>query len=611
MIRYSLQLFGITIFALGLIYFAAPGEARQRTEEPAVSPSMAAAERLLAADTLHIDLSEKGTPVPAGNSKKPSLDEFLKQVNKLSQAAVTVNSEYMEPVDVEKMVQAGISGMLQNLDRYSVLMEKSSYDALMESTSGHYSGLGMVIDQRDGKILISSPLEGTPAFRKGLRAGDLIISIEGKSTTGMTTSDASKLMRGPEGTPVKLTIKREGIAESIDYEINRANIMLKSVNYSGIVPGTNVGYVRLSRFAEETSHELREAISALNDKNVSGLIFDLRSNGGGLLDQAKETAELFLKEGSKIVSTRGQDPQSERTYVSERPPLFPDKPMIVLVDEGTASASEIVSGAIQDWDRGLIVGNTTFGKGLVQQIYNLTNDGKTAVKLTTGKYYVPSGRCIQRPDRQSKQSGAGAVADDDEDKPDTMGIEKREVFYTNGGRVVYGGGGIVPDVNLDRETWQPIEINLERQSLFFDFAVKYVADHPGVSPADFALTDADVEKFKGYLKEKKFTYKNALESELENLRKTAKTENKEELLAPSIAEIQKLIDKQKEADFTGSEPYIRKAIAREILSAIGGERGVYEQQILKEDKGVKEAIRLLTKPGEYTRVIKEGVRKQG
>ncbi len=611
MFRYSLQLFGITVFALGLIYFAAPGEASQTTDN-SPNPYMAEMEQMYAADTLHIDLSEKGKPISTGATKKPSLDEFLKQVNKLSQVAVTVNHEYMEEVDVEKMVQAGINGMLQDLDRFSVLMEKSSYDALMESTSGHYSGLGMVIDQRDGQIMISSPMEGTPAFRKGLRAGDLIIQIEGKSTKGMTTSDASKLMRGPEGTPVNLTIQREGLTEPIDFEITRANITLKSVNYSGVVPGTNVGYVRLSRFAEETSHELREAISALNEQNVSGLIFDLRSNGGGLLDQAKETAELFVKEGSRLVSTKGQDPQSERVYVSERPPLFSDKPMIVLVDEGTASASEIVAGALQDWDRALIVGNTTFGKGLVQQVFNLTNDGKTAVKLTTGKYYTPTGRCIQRPDRQSKDGSVVQSGDEEElEEPDSLGTEKREIYYTNGGRVVYGGGGIVPDVTLDRETWEAIEINLERKSLFFDFAVKYVAEHPDVSPASFTLQDADVARFRGFIKEKKFEYKTALENELESLKKTAKEEKKEELFAPSIAEIQKLIDKQKEADFTASEDYIRRALTREILSAIGGERGVYEQQILKNDKGVLEAIRLLTKPGEYTRTIKEGVRKQG
>lgn len=261
----------------------------------------------------------------------------------------------------------------------------------------------MQIDARDGRIRIISPIEGTPAYRKGLRSGDIVWEIDGESTEGMSATDASKLMRGPAGTSIMLSIKRTGIKDLIEFEIERAVIELKSVNYFGVINGTDIGYVRLSRFAEETSHELREAISSLNEQNVSSMIFDLRSNGGGLLDQAKETAELFLEEGREIVYTKGRWENSERHYSSERPPLFPDKPLIILVDEGTASASEIVAGAVQDWDRGLILGNTTYGKGLVQQIFPLSSDGSMALKLTTAKYYVPSGRCIQKLEKQAKR----------------------------------------------------------------------------------------------------------------------------------------------------------------------------------------------------------------
>ncbi|MCK4607361.1 MAG: S41 family peptidase, partial [candidate division Zixibacteria bacterium] len=338
MFRYTVQLFGVTIFALALIWFVGIGEAVQNT---------ASAEPVLWADTTHINLESgsRGSEETARNDR----DSFLRDVKKLTQTAFNVRNQYMEEVDTEEIIKAGIVGMLSDLDRFSVLMEKSSYDALMESTDGKYEGLGMQIDSREGRIVIVTPIEGTPAYRKGLRAGDVIWEIDGKSTEDMSTSDGAKLMRGTAGTSVTLLINRSGIADMMEFELERAVIELKSVPYSGIVPGTDIGYVRLSRFAKETSHELRNALSELNEKNVSGLIFDLRSNGGGLLDQAKETAELFLEQGRQVVYTKGRYESSERHYYSDRPPLYLDKPLVILVNEGTASASEIVAGAIQDW----------------------------------------------------------------------------------------------------------------------------------------------------------------------------------------------------------------------------------------------------------------------
>ncbi|HWR82481.1 MAG TPA: S41 family peptidase, partial [Candidatus Deferrimicrobium sp.] len=328
MFRYTVQLFGITLFALATIWFVGSGEAVQGSGQQ---------EPVLWADTVHINL-EAGASQQDEEARKR--DSFLRDVKKLTQTAFNIRNQYMEEVDTEEIIKAGVKGMLADLDRFSVLMEKSSYDALMESTHGKYEGLGMQIDARDNHIRIIAPIEGTPAYRKGLRAGDVVWEIDGHSTEGMDASEASKLMRGPAGSSVKLTIKRNGIVDLMEFDVERAVIELKSVNYYGMVPGTNVGYLRLSRFAEETSHELREAITALNEQNASAMIFDLRSNGGGLLDQAKETAELFLEQGREIVYTKGRWENTERHYVSERPPLLPvDKPLIVLVDEGTASAS--------------------------------------------------------------------------------------------------------------------------------------------------------------------------------------------------------------------------------------------------------------------------------
>ncbi|TET97277.1 MAG: S41 family peptidase [Candidatus Zixiibacteriota bacterium] len=597
MLRYTVQLFGITVFALATIWIVGSGEAVQ---------SSGSDEPVLWADTVHINL-EAGSSEQEERAKKR--DSFLRDVKKLTQTAFNIRNQYMEEVDTKEIIKAGVKGMLGDLDRFSVLMEKSSYDALMESTHGKYEGLGMQIDARDDRIRIIAPIEGTPAYRKGLRAGDVVWEIDGQSTEGMTASEASKLMRGKAGTSVTLMIKRTGIAEPLEYEIERAVIELKSVNYAGVIPETDIGYIRLSRFAEETSHELREAIGSLNEKNVSALIFDLRSNGGGLLDQAKETAELFLEKGREIVYTRGRWENSERHFESERPPLFPDKPLIILVDEGTASASEIVAGAIQDWDRGLILGSTTYGKGLVQQIFPLSSDGSLALKLTTAKYYVPSGRCIQKPEKQNKKKKTSPQETDEEtEESDTLTVTEKEIFYTNGGRAVYGGGGIVPDIEVKRETWRPIEINLYRQSMFFDFAVKYVAGHPEVKP-NFEVTDEIVEQFREYVKERDFDYKSTLETGLEKLRETITSEEKDSLFSGMIDSLEALVEVEKAQDFDRSLDYIKKTIKREVVAAIAGQRGVYEEVVLKTDKAVKKAVEILSSPDEYAKLISMGQKK--
>lgn len=602
MVRYTVQLFGITVFALALIWFVGTGEAGQTSN---------VTEPVLWADTLHINVDEVSSPEDA---EKKSRDTFLSDVKKLTQTAFNIRNQYMEEVDTKEIIKAGIVGMLEDLDRFSVLMEKSSYDALMESTHGKYEGLGMQIDGRDNRIVIITPIEGTPAYRKGLRAGDVIYEINGQSTEGMSSSDASSIMRGKAGTSVVLTIQRAGIKDLMEFEIERAVIELKSVNYYGVVPGTGIGYVRLSRFAEETSHELREAILALSDDNVTSLIFDLRGNGGGLLDQAKETAELFVEKGREVVYTKGRLEGSERHYYSDREPIFPkEKPLLILVDEGTASASEIVAGAIQDWDRGLIVGANTYGKGLVQQIFNISSDGSMALKLTTAKYYVPSGRCIQKPEKQQKHASQLLPEGHPEDTAalvgeDSLTVADKEIYYTNGGRVVYGGGGIVPDIEVEGELWKPIEINLERKSLFFDFAVKYVSEHPDVTP-DIEITEDILNDFKAFIKEKEFDYQTSLQLALDRLKTEVKDEGREAMFEENLEALNKLVEKEKEDDFDESRDYIQRTIKREIVASIAGERGVYEQIVLKTDKTVAKAIEILTTPDKYSQLLAKGQKK--
>jgi carboxyl-terminal processing protease len=465
----------------------------------------------------------------------------------------------------------------------------------------------MEIDSRGDYISVVTPMEGTPAYRVGLRPGDQIKAIDGESTYNMSTSDAASLMRGTAGTSVILTVMRSSFAEPIDFEVERAVIELKSVNYYGVIEGTDIGYIRLSRFAEETSNELREAISDLNKQDIAGLIFDLRSNGGGLLTQAVETAELFLNEGSLIVYTRGKNSRSIREHHSQRVPLYPDKPLVILVNEGTASASEIVSGAVQDWDRGVIMGYPTYGKGLVQQVFPVGNDNEIALKLTTAKYYIPSGRCIQKSETQQKREpGNVAMTQVDPAGEDSIEVEEKEIYYTNGGRPVYGGGGILPDVELEDEDYLgPLEINLERDRLFFDFAVKYVGENPGIS-TNIEITDEIIEDFRGFIRDKEFSYKTSLEVSLEEMKEIVTENGTDSLYGAVMDSFEEQINKEKEADFNKADDYLKRAVKRELVANIAGERGVYENVLLKTDKAIASALELIQDTDGFTEALSKG-----
>ena len=611
--KVALEVVALAVFAVALIWISGSGVAKQ-TDNPLaetlytkLQSNFGGVRGLLAADTMNIDATEGQPGLTPPQETPDNRETLLKYIKLFDNMAYQIKNRYMEDIDSKKMIFAGIRGMLQELDPFSVLMEEDSYDRLMESTHGKYEGLGMQIDARDDRIRIVSPIEGTPAYQKGLQAGDVIWEINGISTYKMTTADAAKQMRGAAGTIVKLKIRREGVPDLLDYDVERAVIEMKSVNYAGYFPGTNFGYVRLSRFAEETGDELKAAITELKSKgNLEGVVFDLRSNGGGLLQQAVETANLFLKKDKLVVYTRGRTEDTERRYFSTEEPLMPNGKLVVLVDEGTASASEIVAGAIQDWDRGVIMGQTTYGKGLVQQIFP-TGDDDVALKLTTAKYYIPSGRCIQKAEHDKKESAMTFDPETGEPTPpdstsDTLNIEKKQVFMTNDGRVVYGGGGIVPDVKLDQEKWNPIEINLERQSMFFDFAVHYTSSHPDLG-RDLVVTDQMLDDFKAYLKEKKFDYKSTLEASLDKMKEVIKDENKEQEFASSLDSMTAMVDKEKEADFERSKDYIKRAIKRDMISKLYGQTGLYEDVILKSDPDVQKALQLLENNAEYTKLM--------
>ena len=509
-------------------------------------------------------------------------------------AAWEISHRYVENIDSKEIVYSGIRGMLKNLDAFSSLQDKETHERFMEITQGKYEGLGMTIGMRGGFIVVSSTFEGSPAYRKGIHPGDKILEIDGKSTQGMNTEDASQLMRGASGTTVKLQIKREGLETPLEYEIERAIIELKNVPYYGVVEDS-IGYIRLSRFSEDSGKELREAIGNLNQRKIKGLILDLRNNGGGLLSQAVETSEMLLDKGKLVVYTKGRDEKQTIKYLAQAAPIFPDKPLVVLVDEGTASASEIVAGAVQDWDRGVIIGNNTYGKGLVQQIFDLPMNAY--IKLTVAKYYIPSGRCIQKPETRNGANVAG------NEQEQIQKLEQEEKFYTKGGRLVFGEGGIAPDIQVKEENLSPIQINLEREAVFFDFAVRYAGKHPDLPP-NFEVDQKMLDDFTEFLKEINFTYQSPLEVELKNLKKSIQEESVDTSFGLVLANLENLVKKEKEKDFERSLDDIKYSIRRDILFNLYGEKAYYEQVLLKADPYVKKGIEVLKDKKEYEKVLK-------
>ena len=421
-------------------------------------------------------------------------DETL-SLQTFNQILALVEENYVDEVDSQELVRGAIRGMLGTLDPHSALLEPKSYQEMREEQKGSFSGLGIVISMKgeENSLTVISPIEGTPAFRAGIRAGDHISQIEGQSTDGISIDDALERLRGPRGTKVTISILREGYDQPLEYTLVRDDIPTVSINYAWMIrPG--VGYIRIKSFTQTTEAELDEKIRMLRAQGMEKLLLDLRWNPGGLLEQAWRVSDRFLKKNSLIVYTKGRlKRESDREYHSVGRSERFDLPLVVLVNKGSASASEIVAGAIQDHDRGLVVGETTWGKGLVQTVYPLAMGHGLA--LTTAKYYTPSGRLIQRDyDSLEDYVMGNNIAPE----------EERQTSFTDAGRKVLGGGGISPDVEVKLDEPSQATDTLERKTAFFDFAVSWTTNHPEPpDPATFQVTDAIVSDFKSYLARKK------------------------------------------------------------------------------------------------------------
>ncbi len=396
------------------------------------------------------------------------------QINRFAYVMQLVRDKYVEEPDMNKLVDGAIEGMLATLDPHSVYITAEEQKQISEQFAGEFEGIGISFAIQNHAIVVISPIPGTPADRMGLRSGDRIVEIEGVSTYGITNEEVFKKLRGPKGTQVTITVRRPGLDEPLEFTLTRDKIPIHSVE-THFMLNDNTGYILLNQFTSNTTDEMKQALEDLYEQGMKQLVFDLRGNSGGYLQQAVRVLSEFIGNGERLVYTLGRDPSSERSYYAPQEAPYQDLPLIVLVSHGSASASEIVAGAVQDLDRGLVVGVTTFGKGLVQQGFQL-GDG-SVVRITTDRYYTPSGRLIQRPYDEGIGEYIAEAYDEEKaaanEKPDSL----KEVFTTKKGRTVYGGGGITPDVKVESDYLHSYGVQLLRQRIFFEYASAFCAEH--------------------------------------------------------------------------------------------------------------------------------------
>lgn len=504
-----------------------------------------------------------------------------------------LNINYVDEINPSKLNEAAINAMLQELDPYTVFVPESQIEELRLMTTGEYGGIGSLIQQGGDYVIISEPYEGFPAQKAGLIPGDKILEVNGVDVKGRPSSEVSELLKGAPGSKLRLLIGREGVQAPVEFELLREKIKIDNIPYATIFPG-GIGYLRLSGFTQKAADEVREKILELKRKEtLKGLIIDLRGNGGGLLNEAVDIAGLFVEKGELIVSTKGKAPEQTTVHRTRTPPLEPDIPLIILVNEGSASASEIVAGAMQDLDRGLVIGQRTFGKGLVQNVVPLVYN--TQLKLTIAKYYIPSGRCIQEIDYAHKDENGGIVPD-----------SARSTYKTRKGRLVYDYGGIMPDIQMDPVEFSPISSSLFTGNYIFRYANEFARKNSEIpSPAEFEITDEIFEDFISFTRRKNFSYTTRSEKLLAELRRIAEEEAYLEAIEGQIDQLSEQFDLIKLNDFQLHRREIQQLLRVEIVSRYYYQKGKIISA-LKDDPEVKRAIEVLSNPAAYRSVFEKG-----
>lgn len=519
--------------------------------------------------------------------------EILKNLDIFATLFKEVNTHYVDEINPTTLMQAGIDEMLETLDPYTNYIAADDIENYRMMTTGEYSGIGAVVERKNGISTIVMPYEGFAAHDAGLRAGDEIHAINGIPLEGKTQEEVRFLMKGQSNSEITLTVKRYGQDEMFDVNVKREKIAVDSVPYAGMVTD-NIGYVRLTSFTQNVGRSIGIKVLDLMEQGAESIILDLRGNPGGLLHEAVNVSNVFVEKGRKIVTQKGKVRANDWTYNTLNDPVDPDIPVVVLTDNGSASASEIVSGVMQDYDRGVLIGRKTFGKGLVQIERPLSYDA--VVKITTAKYYTPTGRCIQAIDysNRNEDGSVGKI-------PDSLKNE----FYTLNGRKVYDGGGIDPDVEVEKLEFAPITKSLVNNDHIFYYATEYYYKNQDLNPAspdELRLSDADYEDFKKWLSGRDFDYVTRVEKETKKLIDIAKEEKKYSQLKSYFDELELATKHNKERDLETFKEEIKMLLEQEIAGRYFYEKGIIESTFGR-DPDVQAAITVLNDPEKYQSIL--------
>lgn len=500
---------------------------------------------------------------------------------------------YVDTLDPNKTIREGIDAMLYSLDPYTEYYPEDDQSELEQMLKNSYGGIGSIItwNAKLKRSMIAEPYEHMPAAEVGLKAGDVLMEIDGKDLAGKNNQEVSEMLRGQVGTSFKLKVQRPGTKKPMEFDIVRRSIQLPIIPYYTMLDN-NIGYINLSTFSGNPSKEFKQAFLDLKKQGITSLVIDLRNNPGGLLDEAIDIANFFLPRGKTLVTTKGKIKQASNTYKTLREPLDLEMPLAVLVNGGTASSSEILAGSLQDLDRAVIIGNRTFGKGLVQTTRPLPYGG--AMKLTTSKYYIPSGRCVQAIDykHRNEDGSVGRI-------PDSL----TTVFHTAIGREVRDGGGVTPDIAVKQEKLPNILFYLVNDNLIFNYATEYCLKHASIpAPEQFTVTDADYADFKALVKSADFKYDQQTEKMLKSLKEMAEFEGYLTDAAEEFKALEQKLSHNLDRDLDHFSKEIKNMIAVEIIKRYYYQRGSIIEQ-LKDDDDLKEAVKVLTDPAKYKEVL--------
>ena len=486
----------------------------------------------------------------------------------------------------------GIESMLSTLDPYTVYIPESQIEDYRMITTGQYGGIGSLIHKNGSYVVISEPYEGFPAQRSGLKAGDRVLSINGEDMVDKPSDEVSKFLKGQPGTTITLVVERDEADTPLEFEIERENIKIKDIPYYGMLDD-KIAYIKLTGFTQQAGAKVKDAyIDLKNNNEVGGVILDLRNNGGGLLAEAVNVTNIFVDKGELVVSTKGRLKDRNKEHHTRFGAIDTKVPLVVLVNPQSASASEIVAGAIQDMDRGVVIGQRSFGKGLVQNVVPLSYNSQ--MKITVAKYYIPSGRCIQAIDYSHK----------DEDGyftkiPDSLVNE----FKTKRGRVVYDGGGIDPDIKMEPVKYSRILTSLFTKFLIFDYATEFVREHPDIpAPEEFKITDEIYNDFVAFLSDKEYDYTTACEEKLDELKKSATEEGSFDAIEEQFLSLQRAMKHSKEEDLVTHKAEISKVLKMEIVSRYYYQEGKIRAS-LDNDPEVERAIKILEDPATYNSIL--------